>query len=164
MRATPWPVLLPANRWVSLPKTMFWFKTKRGQKSLPIGKRAGTRSFIRWWISSSGMIGALELVRIKFLKGFDWPKENRYGIYRLALRKEFLLRPLAMLFIYAAVCVEEEDIDLWSGAFESINEYFGYERNDLIFITLSSFLKDRVFIVIVIDDDKNGYTCSCKTG
>jgi adenosylmethionine-8-amino-7-oxononanoate aminotransferase len=75
-----------------------------------------------------GMIGALELVEDKISKkAFDWQKRIGYGIYRLALRKGVLLRPLGnVIYFMPPYVVEEEDIDLMVRvAFESINEYFG---------------------------------------
>jgi Adenosylmethionine-8-amino-7-oxononanoate aminotransferase len=75
-----------------------------------------------------GMIGVLELVEDKISKkAFDWQKRIGYGIYRLALRKGVLLRPLGnIIYFMPPYVVEEEDIDLMVRvAFESINEYFG---------------------------------------
>ena len=75
-----------------------------------------------------GMIGALELVEDKISKkAFDWQKRIGYGIYRLALKKGVLLRPLGnVIYFMPPYIVEEEDIDLMVRvAFESINEYFG---------------------------------------
>jgi adenosylmethionine-8-amino-7-oxononanoate aminotransferase len=74
-----------------------------------------------------GMIGALELVEDKISKkAFDWQKRIGYGIYRLALKKGVLLRPLGnIIYFMPPYVVEEEDIDLMVRvAFESINEYF----------------------------------------
>jgi adenosylmethionine-8-amino-7-oxononanoate aminotransferase len=75
-----------------------------------------------------GMIGALELVENRISKkAFDWQKRIGYGIYRIALRKGVLLRPLGnIIYFMPPYVVEEEDIDLMVRvAFESINEYFG---------------------------------------
>jgi adenosylmethionine-8-amino-7-oxononanoate aminotransferase len=75
-----------------------------------------------------GMIGALELVEDKISKkAFDWQKRIGYGIYRLALKKGVLLRPLGnIIYFMPPYVVEEEDINLMVRvAFESINEYFG---------------------------------------
>jgi len=75
-----------------------------------------------------GMIGALELVEDKRTqKGFAWQKRVGYGIYRIALDKGVLLRPLGnVIYFMPPYIVEEDDIDLMiQVAFESINEYFG---------------------------------------
>ena len=75
-----------------------------------------------------GMIGALELVEDKISKkAFDWQKRIGYGIYRIALGKGVLLRPLGnVIYFMPPYIVEEDDIDLMVRvAFESINEYFG---------------------------------------
>ena len=74
-----------------------------------------------------GMIGALELVEDKISKkAFDWQKRIGYGIYRLALEKGVLLRPLGnVIYFMPPYIVEEDDIDLMVRvAFEAINEYF----------------------------------------
>jgi adenosylmethionine---8-amino-7-oxononanoate aminotransferase len=75
-----------------------------------------------------GMIGALELVEDKISrKTFDWQKRVGYGIYRIALEKGVLLRPLGnIIYFMPPYIMEEDDIDLMIRvAFESINEYFG---------------------------------------
>lgn len=75
-----------------------------------------------------GMIGALELVEDKMSrKSFDWQKRVGYEIYRMALRKGVLLRPLGnVIYFMPPYIVEEKDIDFMIRvAFEAINEYFG---------------------------------------
>lgn len=75
-----------------------------------------------------GMIGALELVEDKTSKkAFDWQKRVGYEIYKIALRKGVLLRPLGnVIYFMPPYIVEENDIDLMIRvAFEAINEYFG---------------------------------------
>jgi adenosylmethionine-8-amino-7-oxononanoate aminotransferase len=75
-----------------------------------------------------GMIGALELVADKRTrKPFDWQKRVGYSIYKIALEKGVLLRPLGnVIYFMPPYVVEEEDIDLMIRvAFESINKYFG---------------------------------------
>jgi adenosylmethionine-8-amino-7-oxononanoate aminotransferase len=75
-----------------------------------------------------GMIGALELVENKISrKAFDWQRRIGYGIYRIALEKGVLLRPLGnVIYFMPPYIVEEDDIDLMVRvAFEAINEYFG---------------------------------------
>jgi len=75
-----------------------------------------------------GMIGALELVEDKRTKKpFDWQRRVGYGIYKIALEKGVLLRPLGnVIYFMPPYVVEEEDIDLMVRvAFESIDKYFG---------------------------------------
>jgi len=74
-----------------------------------------------------GMIGALELVAdTKTKRAFDWRERVGYGIYRIALAKGVLLRPLGnVIYFMPPYIVEEEDIEkMVRAAFESINEYF----------------------------------------
>jgi adenosylmethionine---8-amino-7-oxononanoate aminotransferase len=76
-----------------------------------------------------GMVGALELVEDKASKkSFDWQKRVGYEIYKIALSKGVLLRPLGnIIYFMPPYIVEEADIDLMVRvAFESINEYFGF--------------------------------------
>ena len=75
-----------------------------------------------------GMIGALELVEERATKRpFDWQRRVGYGIYRLALAKGVLLRPLGnVIYFMPPYVVEEPDIDrMVTVAFEAINQYFG---------------------------------------
>ncbi|MDD5170266.1 MAG: adenosylmethionine--8-amino-7-oxononanoate transaminase [Syntrophales bacterium] len=75
-----------------------------------------------------GMISALELVEDqKTKRSFDWKKRVGYAIYKIALEKGVLLRPLGnVIYFMPPYVVEEEDIDLMVNvAFESINRYFG---------------------------------------
>ena len=74
-----------------------------------------------------GMIGALELVADQKTKtAFDWQKRVGYGIYRIALTKGVLLRPLGnVIYFMPPYVVEEEDIEkMVSVALASINQYF----------------------------------------
>ncbi|MRR15420.1 MAG: adenosylmethionine--8-amino-7-oxononanoate transaminase [Deltaproteobacteria bacterium] len=74
-----------------------------------------------------GMIGALELVADPQTKqAFDWRERVGYGIYRIALAKGVLLRPLGnVIYFMPPYVVEEEDIEkMVTAAFSSINEYF----------------------------------------
>lgn len=74
-----------------------------------------------------GMIGALELVACrKTRQPFDWQKRVGYGIYRIALTKGVLLRPLGnVIYFMPPYVVEEEDIEkMVRVAFESIQHYF----------------------------------------
>lgn len=77
-----------------------------------------------------GMIAALELVENKAQKKeFDWKKRVGYNIYKLALKKGLLLRPLGnVLYFMPPYVVGQKDIeDIVSGAFYAINEYFGLD-------------------------------------
>lgn len=74
-----------------------------------------------------GMIGALELVADRRTKEpFDWKKRVGYGIYRIALDRGVLLRPLGnVIYFMPPYVVEEKDIDFMvQTALESINLYF----------------------------------------
>ncbi len=74
-----------------------------------------------------GMIGALELVEDKRTKKpFDWQRRVGYNIYKIALEKGVLLRPLGnVIYFMPPYIVDEEDIDLMVRvAFESIDQYF----------------------------------------
>jgi adenosylmethionine-8-amino-7-oxononanoate aminotransferase len=75
-----------------------------------------------------GMISALELVEDRGTKRpFDWKSRVGYGIYRIALERGVLLRPLGnVIYFMPPYVVEEEDIDLMIGAaFAAIDQYFG---------------------------------------
>ncbi len=74
-----------------------------------------------------GMIGALELVADRKTKeAFDWQKRVGYRVYRIALTKGVLLRPMVnAIYFMPPYVVEEEDIEkMVSVALESINQYF----------------------------------------
>lgn len=74
-----------------------------------------------------GMIGALELVADRQTKeAFDWKRRIGYGIYRIALTKGVLLRPLGnILYFMPPYVVDEEDIALMiEVARHSIDAYF----------------------------------------
>lgn len=74
-----------------------------------------------------GMIGALELVADrKTKKAFDWQKRVGYAIYRIALTKGVLLRPLGnVIYFMPPYVVEKNDIEkMVRVASESINQYF----------------------------------------
>ncbi|MDI3534458.1 MAG: adenosylmethionine---8-amino-7-oxononanoate aminotransferase [Thermosediminibacterales bacterium] len=75
-----------------------------------------------------GMVGALELVKDKKTREeFEWTKRVGYHIYRIALDKGILLRPLGnVIYFMPPYVVEEKDIELMVNvAFQSINQYFG---------------------------------------
>ena len=74
-----------------------------------------------------GMIGALELVADRCTKeAFDWKKRVGYGIYRIALTKGVLLRPLGnVIYFMPPYVVDEKDIDwMVQVAFDAIHQYF----------------------------------------
>lgn len=74
-----------------------------------------------------GMIGALELVEDRTArKPFEGQRRVGYEIYKIALEKGVLLRPLGnVIYFMPPYIVEEEDIDLMiRTAFESIDKYF----------------------------------------
>jgi adenosylmethionine-8-amino-7-oxononanoate aminotransferase len=74
-----------------------------------------------------GMIGALELVADRCTKEtFDWKKRVGYGIYRIALTKGVLLRPLGnIIYFMPPYVVDEKDIDwMVQVAFDAIHQYF----------------------------------------
>ena len=74
-----------------------------------------------------GMIGALELVEDRQSKtGFDWQRRVGYEIYKIALGKGVLLRPIGnVIYFMPPYIVKEKDIDLMVRvAFDSIGEFF----------------------------------------
>lgn len=76
-----------------------------------------------------GMIGAIELVKDKNTKeGFDWKERVGYQIYKIALEKGVLLRPLGtVVYFMPPYVINEKEIDLMiDTAVESISEYFKY--------------------------------------
>jgi adenosylmethionine-8-amino-7-oxononanoate aminotransferase len=77
-----------------------------------------------------GMIGALELVADRRTReAFDWKKRVGYGIYRIALTKGVLLRPLGnIIYFMPPYVVDEKDIDwMVQVAFDAIHQYFQRE-------------------------------------
>lgn len=74
-----------------------------------------------------GMIGAIELVKDKDSKEpFDWTKRVGYHIYKIALSKGVLLRPLGnIVYFMPPYCITYDEIDVMIRvAKESIIEYF----------------------------------------
>lgn len=74
-----------------------------------------------------GMIGAIELVKDKNTKeGFDWQKRVGYQIYKKALEKGVLLRPLGnIIYFMPPYVIKPEEIDIMvNTARECILEYF----------------------------------------
>jgi adenosylmethionine-8-amino-7-oxononanoate aminotransferase len=79
-------------------------------------------------IRQIGMITAIELVKDKNTKeSFSWKERVGYGIYRIALNKGLLLRPIGnVLYFMPPYVIEKIDIEyMVDKCFESINEYFG---------------------------------------
>lgn len=75
------------------------------------------------------MIGAIELVKDKKTKeGFDWKERVGYQIYKIALEKGVLLRPLGnVVYFMPPYAINEKEIDyMIDTAVESISEYFKY--------------------------------------
>jgi len=104
---------------------------KNKEKSRLIGemalKHAKTHPYVGEF-RQLGMVGALELVEDKKTKKpFDWKKRVGYNIYKIALEKGVILRPLGdVIYFMPPYVVEEQDIELMvEVAFKSINEYFG---------------------------------------
>jgi adenosylmethionine-8-amino-7-oxononanoate aminotransferase len=77
-----------------------------------------------------GMVGAIELVKNKETKE-PWPGSERVGykIYRIALEKGLLLRPLGnVLYFMPPYVIEVDEIRTMIGkALKAINEYFNIE-------------------------------------
>lgn len=74
-----------------------------------------------------GMIGAIELVKDKKTKEtFSLKNRVGYSIYKNALKRGVLLRPLGnIIYFMPPYCIEERDIDkMVTGAIDSINQYF----------------------------------------
>lgn len=74
-----------------------------------------------------GMVGAIELVKDKETKeAFHWKERVGYGIYKIALEKGVLLRPLGnIVYFMPPYIIKEEEIDYMINiARESILEYF----------------------------------------
>lgn len=79
-------------------------------------------------VRNLGMITAIELVKDKKSKeSFDWKDRVGYGIYKIALKKGLLLRPVGdILYFMPPYVIEKNDIEFMvDKCFESINEYFG---------------------------------------
>ncbi len=100
------------------------------QKSRMIGEKVqelfGGHPFVGEY-RQLGMIGALELVADRKTKeGFDWQRRVGYNIYRIALTKGVLLRPLGnVIYFMPPYVVQKEDIEkMVIVALESVNQYF----------------------------------------
>lgn len=78
-------------------------------------------------VRSLGMITAIELVKDKNTKeSFPWKDRVGYGIYKIALKKGLLLRPIGdILYFMPPYVIEKEEIEFMvEKCFESIDEYF----------------------------------------
>lgn len=74
-----------------------------------------------------GMITAIELVKDKVSKeSFSWKKRVGYEIYKIALKKGLLLRPIGnIIYFMPPYVINKNEIEFMvKNAFESINEYF----------------------------------------
>lgn len=74
-----------------------------------------------------GMIGAIELVKNKETKeGFDWKSRVGYQIYKIALKKGVLLRPLGnVIYFMPPYVISDKEMDLMvNTARDSILEFF----------------------------------------
>lgn len=74
-----------------------------------------------------GMIGAIELVKNKETKqGFDWKSRVGYNIYKIALKKGVLLRPLGnVIYFMPPYVIDNKEMDLMvNTARDSIIEFF----------------------------------------
>lgn len=74
-----------------------------------------------------GMIGAIELVKDRVSKeSFHWKDRVGYEIYKIALKKGVLLRPLGnVIYFMPPYIINEEQIDYMSDvAISSIKDYF----------------------------------------
>lgn len=77
-------------------------------------------------IRQIGLITAIELVEDKeSKKGFNWEKRVGYEIYKIALKKGLLLRPLGnVIYFNPPYIIEKADIDFMvKTAKESLNQY-----------------------------------------
>ncbi|WP_027623361.1 adenosylmethionine--8-amino-7-oxononanoate transaminase [Clostridium lundense] len=78
-------------------------------------------------VRSMGMITAIELIKNKETKEtFPWEERVGYEIYKIALEKGLLLRPIGnVLYFLPPYVINKHDIEFMiNTCFESINEYF----------------------------------------
>lgn len=78
-------------------------------------------------VRSIGMITAIEIVEDKFTKkGYPWQMRVGYEIYKIALSKGLILRPIGnvLYFIPPYIINEEEMNFMVNTCFQSIEEYF----------------------------------------
>lgn len=78
-------------------------------------------------VRSLGMITAIELVKDKNTKeAFPWQQRVGYEIYKIALRRGLVLRPIGnVLYFLPPYVINEKDMEFMvDTCFESMNEYF----------------------------------------
>ncbi|PRR85184.1 adenosylmethionine--8-amino-7-oxononanoate transaminase [Clostridium luticellarii] len=78
-------------------------------------------------VRQQGMITAIELVKDKKTREcFDWKDRVGYEIYKIALKKGLLLRPIGdILYFMPPYVIEKNDMEFMvNGCFQSISEYF----------------------------------------
>ncbi|KZL91081.1 adenosylmethionine--8-amino-7-oxononanoate transaminase [Clostridium magnum] len=78
-------------------------------------------------VRSLGMITAIEIVRDKETKeGYPWHMRVGYEIYKIALRKGLVLRPIGnVLYFIPPYIINEDEIEFMvNTCFQSIEEYF----------------------------------------
>ncbi|MEG1254645.1 adenosylmethionine--8-amino-7-oxononanoate transaminase [Clostridium sp.] len=78
-------------------------------------------------VRSIGMITAIEIVKDRFTKeGYPWHMRVGYEIYKIALSKGLLIRPIGnvLYFIPPYIISEEEIKFMVNTCFQSIEEYF----------------------------------------
>lgn len=83
-------------------------------------------------VRSIGMITAIEIVKDKVTKeGYPWQMRIGYEIYKIALTKGLLLRPMGnVLYFIPPYIINEEEINFMvETCFESIDEYFKLNKN-----------------------------------
>ncbi|AFS79546.1 adenosylmethionine-8-amino-7-oxononanoate aminotransferase BioA [Gottschalkia acidurici 9a] len=79
-----------------------------------------------------GMVGAIELVEDKKTKSsLDLKKRAGYEIYKIALRKGVIIRPLGnVIYFMPPYIINEDEIDMMiKVAIDSIEEYFNINKN-----------------------------------
>ena len=75
-----------------------------------------------------GFVGAIELVEDKATKKeFDWRKRVGYHIYKTALKKGLLIRPLGnVIYFMPPFVIEKDEIDFMvRNTLKAINQFFG---------------------------------------
>jgi adenosylmethionine-8-amino-7-oxononanoate aminotransferase len=85
-------------------------------------------------VRSIGMITAIEIVKDKETKeSFPWHMRVGYEIYKIALKKGLVLRPIGnVLYFIPPYIINEEEIKFMvNTCFESIEEYFAENREEI---------------------------------
>lgn len=83
-------------------------------------------------VRSIGMITAIEIVKDRDTKeGYPWHMRVGYEIYKIALNKGLVLRPIGnVLYFIPPYIINEEEIEFMvNTCFESIEEYFIHNNN-----------------------------------